>query len=53
MALGGEAGSLNIPGGGIDAPINVEIPTKVLCLTEVLLFSSIFSCNLLKKLLGL
>ncbi|XP_057794927.1 splicing factor U2af large subunit A-like isoform X2 [Salvia miltiorrhiza] len=33
MVLGAEAGALNIAGG--QPPTNVEIPTKVLCLTEV------------------
>ncbi|KAL1567350.1 splicing factor U2af large subunit A-like isoform X2 [Salvia divinorum] len=33
MVLGAEAGALNIPSG--QPPTSVEIPTKVLCLTEV------------------
>ncbi|KAL2253224.1 UNVERIFIED_CONTAM: Splicing factor U2af large subunit A [Sesamum indicum] len=33
MALG--AGVTNLPGGGIESVVNVEIPTKILCLTEV------------------
>lgn len=36
MVLGAEAGALNIPGG--EPPV-MEVPTKVLCLTEVLLSS--------------
>ncbi|KAH6795444.1 hypothetical protein C2S51_036430 [Perilla frutescens var. frutescens] len=35
MVLGAEAGALAVPGGGIDPPIDEEIPTKILCLTEV------------------
>ncbi|KAL7142718.1 hypothetical protein ABFS83_08G142600 [Erythranthe nasuta] len=33
MALG--AGVINLPGGGTVSLVNVEIPTKILCLTEV------------------
>ncbi|KAK4386624.1 Splicing factor U2af large subunit A [Sesamum angolense] len=33
MALG--AGVMNLPGGAIESVVNVEIPTKILCLTEV------------------
>ncbi|KAL8507467.1 hypothetical protein ACS0TY_018129 [Phlomoides rotata] len=33
MVLG--AGEMNLPVGGIEPPVTMEIPTKILCLTEV------------------
>lgn len=45
LVLGAEAGALNITGGEPSA--NVEIPTKILCLTEVPLSSSFSLSNLL------
>lgn len=34
---------MNLPVGGIEPPVSMEIPTKILCLTEVLLPSTFFS----------
>lgn len=45
LVLGAEAGALNITGGEPSA--NVEIPTKILCLTEVLLSFSFSLCNVI------
>ena len=49
MVSAAEAGALNIPSG--QPPTSVEIPTKVLCLTEV--FLSCSSLCICLKLLGL